>query len=493
MRLRFLGHDYKYAVEQVMINLFPDERPVYGEPIGAETLSAEVRLTHGAQYSTAVTILYHEGKRFRGTAQILTPDSAGMREYNRLMQKIIRFSFFRAATTATGSVPPWGVLSGVRPAKRATLLLKAGKSPKQVRRILEREYQVSPTRAALGMDTARIGLATKASLEPKDICLYIGIPFCPTRCTYCSFVSQDVHRSGHLIMPFLDALAQEIDATARVVCDLGLRVAAVYIGGGTPTTLSAAQLAQLTGMLSDAFDLSHLREYTVEAGRPDTVDLEKLAILRAAGVTRISVNPQSMEDTVLEAIGRGHTAAQVIDAVAMVHTVDFPVLNMDLIVGLPGDTLDGFQRTLTQAIQFGAKNITVHTLARKRGTQVALDQITVPDAKAVAEMLNFAHQALRDAGYAPYYLYCQKYTAGGFENIGWCKLGTESFYNIVIMEELCSILSLGGGASTKLVSPNSEHIARIFNAKYPYEYIEGIDKILASKDEIAAFYAQEGF
>jgi len=493
MRLRFLGHEYKYAVEQMMIHLFPEERPIYGEAVGEQALSAEVRLTHGARYSTAVTILYDAGKQFRGTARIARPDPDDMREYSRLMQKIIRFSFFRAATAATGVIPPWGALSGVRPAKRATRLLKAGQSPKQVRRILEREYQVSPTRAALGVDTACIGLATKASLEPKDICLYIGIPFCPTRCAYCSFVSQDVHRSGHLIAPFLDALSTEIDATASVVRNLGLRVVAVYIGGGTPTTLSAAQLQRLTGMVSDAFDLRHLREYTVEAGRPDTVDLEKLRILRAAGITRISVNPQSMEDNVLQAIGRGHTAAEVADAVEMVKTVGFPVLNMDLIAGLPEDTLDGFKRTLTQAIRFGAENITVHTLARKRGTQVALDQTKAPSATVVGEMLEFAHHALREAGYVPYYLYCQKYTAGGFENVGWCKPRTESLYNIAIMEEFCSAISLGGGASTKLVSPSSEHIARIFNAKYPYEYIEGIDKILVSKDEITTFYAQEGF
>ena len=476
-----------------MLTLFPEERPVYGEPIGAEALSAEVRLSHGARYSTAVTILYYEGKQFRGTARVVTPDPADAREWSRLMQKIIRFSFFRAAIKATGNIPPWGALSGVRPGKRATILLKSGKSPQQVRRILEREYKVSPARAALGTHTALTGLAMQASLEPRDICLYVGIPFCPTRCAYCSFVSQDVHRSGHLIVPFLDALSQEIAATARIVGNLGLRVVALYIGGGTPTTLSVGQLTRLTGMLAEAFDLSHLREYTVEAGRPDTVDLGKLTTLRTAGVTRISINPQSMEDTVLQAIGRGHTSAEIRDAVEMVHTTGFPVLNMDLIAGLPGDTLTGFKRTLTQVIAFGAENITVHTLARKRGTQVTLDQVPAPDATVVGDMLDFAHQTLREAGYVPYYLYCQKYTAGGFENIGWCKPGTESLYNIAIMEELCSILSLGGGASTKLVAPGRGHITRIFNAKYPYEYIEGIDKILAEKSEITTFYLQEDF
>ena len=491
MQLRFVGHNHKYAVEQIMLTLFPEERPLYDGSVGTETLSAEVRLSHGSRYSTAVTILYYEGKPFRGMARIKTPDPLDTRLWNRLMQKIIRFSFFRATTTATGRIPPWGALSGVRPGKLVGLLLNAGKSPKQVRRILEEDYKVSPTRVSLGLHTAEAGLRVKAHLEPRDICLYVGIPFCPTRCAYCSFVSQDVHRSRHLIAPYLEALFREINATAQIVGDLGLCVKALYIGGGTPTTLSAAELKQLTRKLSQAFDLSHLLEYTVEAGRPDTVDSEKLQALRESGVTRISVNPQSMEDQVLEAIGRGHTAAEIRDAVELVHTAGFPVLNMDLIAGLPGDTLEGFQRTLQKALAFGAENITVHTLSRKRGTKVTVDQVSVPEASVVGEMLDFAHSTLQEAGYVPYYLYCQKYTAGGFENIGWCKPGTESFYNIAIMEELCTILSLGGGASTKLVAPKTAHIRRIFNAKYPYEYVEGIDKILAGKDEILTFYSKE--
>ena len=493
MRLSMVGHEHKYAVEQIMLTLFPDERPVYGEPVGEEALSAEVRLSHGLQYSTAVTRLYYGGKHFRGTARITTPSEADMREWTRQIQKIIRLSFFRATVKATGVIPPWGALTGVRPGKRATIRLEAGQSPERVRRVLEREYQVSPRRAALCIETARAGLGVKASLEPRDICLYVGIPFCPSRCAYCSFVSNDVHKSGHLMEPFLQALEKEIAETARVAGDLGLRVIALYLGGGTPTTLSAEQLERLTAALAKQFDLTHLREYTVEAGRPDTVDEEKLAVLRRANVTRISINPQSMEDHVLGAIGRDHTAAEIKEAAALARRAGFSVLNMDLIAGLPADTTEGFIRTLRQILAFGAENITIHTLSRKRGTKVTLDCIETPDESAVAEMLDYAQAALLGAGYAPYYLYRQKFIAGGFENVGWCKPGTESLYNIAIMEELCSILALGGGASTKLVAPKSGHIIRIFNAKYPYEYIEGIDKILENKKEIKAFYTQEVF
>ena len=513
MILHLVGHDYKYAVEQVVLTLFPDERPVYGaidncrggpagdggRPEAAPT--AEVRLMHGATYSTAVTVLWYEGVRYRGVARAKrsqddAPTSGKNRAelvYARTMQKIIKLSFYRAATAATGAVPPWGALTGIRPGKRATALLETGHTPARVQRIFAKEYEVAPQRAALCIETAQAGLAAKASLAPRDICLYVGIPFCPTRCAYCSFVALDVEKSTHLLQPFLAALAQEIEATADLVRTLGLRVVALYIGGGTPTVLTAGQLHTLTETLSSRFDLSHLREYTVEAGRPDTLDLEKLHLLRSVGVTRISVNPQSMDGAVLAAIGRRHTAADIDNAVALARSVGFDVLNMDLIAGLPADTPDGFAHTLARAIAFGAENITVHTLARKKGARIRENDVVTPGSEAVDEMLDHALSALRGGGYLPYYLYRQKFTAGGFENVGWCKAGAENLYNIAIMEELCSILSLGGGASTKLVDPHTGRIPRMYNPKYPLEYIGGIDRILASKEKIKLFYRNEVF
>ncbi|MCL2563213.1 MAG: coproporphyrinogen dehydrogenase HemZ [Oscillospiraceae bacterium] len=498
MVLELIGHDYKYAVEQVMLTLFPEERPVYGGCVGADSISARVQLSHGAKVSTAVTVLWYEGVRYRGVARAARQDAAPATGKNRpelvrerTMQKIIKLSFYRAATAATGQVPPWGALTGIRPGKRATALLETGAAPGQVQRIFVKEYEVAPQRAALCIATARAGLAVKASLAPQDICLYVGIPFCPTRCAYCSFVALDVEKSTHLVEPFLAALERETATTANVVRALGLRPVALYIGGGTPTTLTAAQLAALTGSLSAHFDLSHLREYTVEAGRPDTLDMEKLYVLRDAGVTRVSVNPQSMDDAVLTAIGRKHTAGDIVRAVEMARSVGFPVLNMDLIAGLPADTAAGFARTLEQVLALGAENITVHTLARKKGAQIKTDDVPAPGSEAVEEMLGHALTALPDAGYAPYYLYRQKFTAGGFENVGWCKPGAENLYNIAIMEELCSILSLGGGASTKLVNPHTGRIPRMYNPKFPLEYAEGIDRILASKENIRTFYTEE--
>lgn len=475
-----------------MLTLFPTERPVYAE-MEAGDPAAEIRLTHGSRYSTAVTVLTYKGKRYRGMAKATTPDSADNILWDRELQKMIKLSFYRAGIAATGQTPPWGALTGIRPGKRATALLEAGNTPQKVKLTFVREYEVSPRRAELCIQTAEASLQAKASLGPKDICLYVGIPFCPTRCAYCSFVAIDVARSKPLIAPFLAALAREIEATAAAVQDLGLRPVSLYIGGGTPTTLSVEELRGLLDTLAAHFDLAHLREYTVEAGRPDTLDREKLQLLQDAGVTRISVNPQSMDDAVLEAIGRGHTAAEVCDAVALARSVGFPSLNMDVIAGLPGDTAQGFAETLRQVLALTPENITVHTLSRKRGAKISVDDTVAPEADAVAQMLDTAQAALTDAGYIPYYLYRQKFTAGGYENVGWCRPGTESLYNIAIMEELCTILSMGGGASTKLVNPHTGRIPRMYNPKFPLEYVEGIDRILASKETIRLFYEQEVF
>jgi len=512
MQLILVGHDYKYAVEQVMLTLFPEERPVYDDGAvdsagggissgnatnrAGRTLcapAARVRISHGVRYSTATTVLWYEGVRYQGTAKCVTPDSADRLLWDRLMQKIVKLSFYRAATAATRIAPPWGALTGIRPGKIATALFETGATSPQVLRTLTEEYQVTSRRAALCIDTANAGLKSKATLTPKDICLYVGIPFCPTRCAYCSFVSHDVERSMHLVEPYLAALSREMEATGQVVRELGLRVVALYIGGGTPTTLTTAQLRALTEALASHFDFSHLREYTVEAGRPDTLTQDKLSALKDASVTRICINPQTMEDHVLSAIGRRHTAADIGTAVEMVRAAGFPVLNMDLIAGLPADTPEGFARTLSRVLDFGAQNITVHTLARKKGAKIKVDEAPAPGPEAVGEMLDFALSALPQAGYAPYYLYRQKFTAGGYENVGWCLPGTENLYNIAIMEELTSILSLGGGGSTKLVDPHTGRIPRTYNPKFPYEYVEGIDRILASKEKIRDFYVQEVF
>jgi oxygen-independent coproporphyrinogen-3 oxidase len=490
MKLLLTGHAYRYAVEQIMLMLFPEERPEYVD--NASDLAgtaASVRLTRSRAFDTATTRLFYRGEVFLGVARRRRCEGDAL-ETDRVLQRLIKTSFYRAAVRATGKKPVWGALTGIRPGKIATALLEAGKSEKSVLRTLVREYYLAPDRAALCLDTARAGLRAERSLGKRDIALYIGIPFCPTRCAYCSFVSHSVEKSMALIEPFLDALRREIDAAADIVRRLNLSVACVYIGGGTPTTLSDKQLESLLRHLNAAFNLSRVREFTVEAGRPDTITPEKLAALKSGGVNRVSVNPQTMCDDVLRAIGRRHTAEETLSAMRLVRKAGFDCVNMDLIAGLPGDTVGTFCRSLDEVLSLRPENVTVHTLSLKKGTRITLDKTPIPGGGEVGEMLDYASERLRAGGYGPYYLYRQKFTSGGFENVGWSLPGYDSLYNILIMEELRTVVALGGGGVTKLVAPEVGRIERIFNAKYPYEYIGGIDELIARKSGIESFYAR---
>lgn len=480
MRLYFIGHDYKYAAEQMLTVLFPGEKPEFfeGEPSGDR---AVLRLTHGEKFSTASCELCLGGKAFRGSARILNELVTDSK-----LQKIVRLSFYRAALRSGVEKPVWGALTGIRPGKLVSTMLESGATDRQARSRFCRDFDVSPERAELCIDTAHTGLMVAKALGNKDVCLYIGIPFCPTRCAYCSFVSASVEKSMKLVEPFLQALFLELDATARQVREHCLRPISIYMGGGTPTTLSARQLDMLCGELREKFDLSAVREFTVEAGRPDTITAEKLEVLRRHGVDRISVNPQTMEDSVLEAIGRKHSAADIENALKLVREVGGFAVNMDLIAGLPQDTAAGFDRTLDRVLALAPENITVHTLALKRGSKILTEKMQIPNAAEVGKMLDSAGILLRARGFAPYYLYRQKYISGGFENVGWCRGGFENIYNVCIMEELCSIISMGGGASTKLVASNGR-IVRIFTPKYPLEYIEGIEKTIYDKKIIGDF------
>lgn len=487
MKLIFQGHDYQYAVEQSLLAFFPKERPVYQ---GEDPHTARVSLTRGKKLHTAVTVLTVEGRTARGVARGDVSGAENGYERERLLQRLVKLSFFKAARDLTDYTPAWGALTGIRPAKLAGGLLEKGLSPRAADRVLRDTYFVSPQRRRLAIECAQAGLAAKADLAPRDISLYVGIPFCPTRCAYCSFVSNSVEKSFHLVEPYLEALNREIDSAAGMVRDLGLRIRSFYMGGGTPTTLTAEQMDRLLGRLSEQFDLSGVLEHTVEAGRPDTITLEKLRVLRRNGVTRVSINPQTMADNVLAAIGRRHTAADIRAAMALVDRVGFPHVNMDLIAGLPEDTPEGFRRSLDEVVAMGADNITVHTLSLKKGSRITLEGTRIPTEEEVSAMLDYADPALRAAGLSPYYLYRQKYMSGSFENVGWCRSGAQGWYNIYIMEELHTILSLGAGGSTKLVDPVRNRIQRAFNLKFPQEYIQRPEKIAENQRSFREFYQE---
>ena len=493
MKLYYRGHNYRYAAEQMLLTLFPTERPEYADaPPGPGEDALVLSLSRGETWATATAALTWGGAEYRAARRCRVSELTDQLSADRALQRILKLAFYDAGTAALGKEPPWGALTGVRPVKIPAKAMLAGATPAQAEKVLRDTYRVSPGRRKLAMDCAQASLAAQRSLGEHEVSLYVGIPFCPTRCAYCSFVSADVGRALKLIDPFLDALSREIRATGAMLADAGLRVRTVYFGGGTPTTLSAPQLDRLMGELADHIDLSACTEYTVEAGRPDTITAEKLAVLGRRGCGRVSVNPQSMSDAVLAAMGRAHRAADILGAFALVRESGIGCVNMDLIAGLPGDSADGFRASLDQVLELAPENVTVHTLALKKGSRLMEGETPLPPGEDVAAMLDYAWAALRESGQIPYYLYRQKYMSGSFENVGWCLPGTESLYNICMMEELHTIVSLGGGGVTKLVDRHTGYIQRVANAKYPQEYIQKIDAICADKARVAEFCRQHG-
>ena len=480
---------YKYSVEQMMLMLFPGERPEYPEgyaPSGNEAVFSLDRKPDRTAVTARVT-------RPEGTAQGETQvesrllDEAPERVYHTL-QHALKMAFYQAGTAVLGQEPPWGALTGVRPVKLPTRCMLAGGTPEQAQAELEGEYRVSPLRAKLAVDCAQASLAVDREVREDQVSLYIGIPFCPTRCAYCSFVSADVGRTLKLVEPYLEAVLEEVEYTGRVLRESGLSIHSLYVGGGTPTTLSAGQLERLFSSARAHLPLETCVEYTVEAGRPDTITREKLEVLRDQGVERISINPQTLEDEVLAAIGRKHSAQDILNAYALAREVGFDSINMDLIAGLPRDSFEGFRRSLEGVLALRPENVTVHTLALKKGSRLMEEGGALPSGEETARMLDFSRDTLREAGFLPYYLYRQKYMSGSLENVGWCLPGKESVYNIIMMEELQTVVSIGGGGVTKLVDRKNGRIVRLPNPKYPHDYLSSRDKILAQKDEIAAFY-----
>lgn len=375
----------------------------------------------------------------------------------------------------TGYRPPFGMLTGVRPAKLyRELYERAG--PEAAKATFLEQYLVQPDKQQLLCETALLQQQLLKPFSQNSYSLYVSIPFCPTRCRYCSFVSHSIKQAGELIEPYLQRLLEEIAFSGGMMKERGLALSTVYIGGGTPTTLSAPQLHRLLTAIHRAFPVTGSMEYTVEAGRPDTITREKLAVLREFSVNRVSVNPQSFTDPVLAAAGRPHTGADVERSFLLVKELGFPAVNMDLIAGLPGESEESFHKSLTTAIHLRPENLTVHALTHKRASdlQGALAH-TLP-----SQMISTAYTATTAAGYSPYYLYRQKGTPGNLENTGYTLPGFSGLYNVLIMDESHHILSVGAGGVSKRIVGGGK-IERSFNHKYPYEYIRRMDEVLERK------------
>ena len=391
----------------------------------------------------------------------------------------------------TGLTQPWGILTGVRPVKLLRRLAEESSEEQAVKKF-EKDFFVSNEKIALSRETEHNERKILELSKPESFSLYVGIPFCPSRCSYCSFVMASIERAEKLIEPYTKLLCEEIKRTAEIANKLGLRLETVYFGGGTPTTLSAEQLDTVLGTVNKSFDMSTCREFTVEAGRPDTIDSAKLFALKENKVDRISINPQTVNDEVLKTIGRKHTAQQFFDAFELARKCGFDNINTDLIAGLPTDTPESFKNSLDSIVRLNAECITVHTLCMKRASRLTTEGVTLDlqQARDAREMLAYTQNILGQNEYIPYYMYRQSRMVGNLENVGWSKKGFESLYNVYVMDETHTILACGSGGVTKLKRNNPDYLERIFNFKYPYEYIDRFDELIQRKSGIMQFYGQ---
>ena len=477
MKLRLIGHEDRYAVEQLQLALFPLEpmEPVEEEFTGDGAVST---LTREDEWLTATVWITRGSKTATASKQLPAQE-----ETVRLRRRILQQSYYLAAIQLLDKAPAWGALSGVRPTKITTAHLLSGGGEESAQELMQGTYFVSPERSQLAVDCSKATVQAAALLRPEDVSLYVGIPFCPTRCAYCSFVSRSIVKRTELLDPYLEALITEIRHTGKLLANSGWKVRTIYIGGGTPTTLSTPQMERLLAAIRDSVDLSECLEFTVEGGRPDTLDPEKLRAIAQGGADRMSINPQTMSDPVLRACGRKHTAQDVVDSYYQAVDAGYKAINMDLIAGLPQDDFEGFRDSLDKVIALGPANITVHTLAIKKGADLYEKREGLsPDAE-VERMVDYSRQALTQAGYIPYYLYRQKYMSGSFENVGWCLPGTQCLYNIYMMEELHTIISVGGGGMNKVNLPDGT-LKRFHNPKFPEQYIEMLDQVLRQKEEL---------
>ncbi len=476
MNLYILNHSFHYELENLTRLFYPNEKINVIKENGAfEKPYIKTELTDKLYAEVSI------GDYYKRAEAPLSDDEENERMLCELVYKML--------CEKTSVTPPWGMITGVRPVKLyRTLKNETGEA--EADRFYKNKLFVSGEKLKLAKLTEKTEKKILDLSRDDSFSLYIAIPFCPSRCKYCSFVQSSVERSKHLVEPYVELLKRELEYTAEIASKLNLRLETVYMGGGTPTTLSAGQMSSVLKTVNDCFDMSACREFTVEAGRPDTVTREKLISLKENNVGRISINPQTLNDEVLKIIGRKHTAAQTLEAYELAREVGFNCINTDLIAGLPGDTVESFKATLDRICDLSPECVTVHTLSMKRSSTLTQDgtQINKDDSVNTALMLSYAEKKLKSEQYIPYYLYRQSRMVGNLENTGWSKKGYESLYNIYVMDETHTILGCGAGAVSKLKKPRSNYLKRIFNFKYPYEYIERYDEQLKRKDEITSFY-----
>ena len=486
MKLCFVNHNFRYEIEKLVRIFLPFEKLQYFETSEVSDCSAVTELFD----ERAVSTLYLNGEVFKSEALIDKNSDEPERE-QELKLALCLYDCFKAAS---GYTPSWGILTGVRPAKLYSRFV-SNLGNENADKYFKDYFKVSDKKLNLCKETFLCEDAITSLSKSNSFSLYISIPFCPTRCSYCSFVSHSVKAAKKLIPTYIEKLCEELEITGKIVKDLNLRLETVYIGGGTPTSLESDELLTIMKTVDNNFDLSAIREYTVEAGRPDTITKEKLLTIKNNGATRISINPQTMNDSVLKAIGRKHTSADTVAAFSLARELGFNNINMDLIAGLPTDNEESFVNTIEQVLKLNPESVTVHSLSMKRSSELNVKGI-LPEIKTgevASFMVDYAHDKLAENGLLPYYMYRQSKTVGNLENVGYSKKGNECLYNVYIMDETHTILACGASAVTKLREPDGDYISRIFNFKYPYEYIGRFQELIDRKGAIREFYDKYGW
>ena len=498
MILHIDGNINRYYVQTLCMVFFPGATFGENETIseGVPEVSVSVFNESSGNSVTAFAQIKLNDKVSEASETIFKDQEVNIATYESIA---LGRALFAAGKSLLGHIPPWGILTGIRPAKIASTLLYGGKGILKTKRILRDEFFLNPQKAALATTVASTEMKILKHIKGNLCSLYISIPFCPSKCAYCSFVSATTPKLLALIDQYIDKLLDDLDETFDVIKRLGIGISTIYIGGGTPTTLSAKQLTRIFKKIKEHIDPQGLMEFTLEAGRPDTITAEKLSVAKKYGVTRVSVNPQTLNEDVLREIGRKHTVEEFYQAYALAKKSGIKDINVDLIAGLPGDDFKSFSETMDKIIALSPTNITVHAFSVKKAADVLrknsnIYSVTGNDAE---KCISYSQIQTKFAGYKPYYMYRQKNTVGNLENVGFSMEGHEGLYNIFMMEETQTIFGVGAGAVTKLVNTKNGRddvkIERIFNPKYPYEYLNKTksDNETSFTDKVIEFYEKE--
>ncbi len=494
IRVHYTGHDFRYEFENLMYVFFNKDEIEYvnegsmleqtwvGDP-DKYRLQQDLKKEKG---HAIITTQVWQGPdlTYNQTSQVLQTEKDAHHEL-RQVKKAMKLALYDGLSTLRPARSPWGILVGMRPVKLVHDMLDAGLDYETIGQILHEEYRIHHAKSQLVLEIAKRERPFIYPVDENALSIYLCMPFCPTRCLYCSFPSNPLDKKAKLVTPYFEALLKEVRETGQMIKDSGKVVDCIYFGGGTPTSLEADQLQTLFRTLFDSMPVIDLKEFSVEAGRPDTITADKLQVMKHFGVDRICINPQSMVDQTLKEIGRSHKAQAIEEVYHLAKTFDFKTINMDIIIGLPGEGDQEVSKTMSSLAHLKPENVTIHTLSVKRSSQLKneLSTRTLTDGDTIETMMDVATGAMRDQGYVPYYMYRQKNILANLENIGYSKPGHESLYNMRIMEERHSIIAMGAGSVSKMCFPSENRFERVANSKGVEDYIDRVDEMIKKKEK----------